>query len=58
MQDDFIVQVDLTKDLEKVSAECQDEMLKANRELLLAQLFCARMAFDFRENLGLVSFTI
>ena len=38
-QDDFICKVDLHKDVEEESAAAQEEMLKANRDLLIASLF-------------------
>ena len=39
MQDDFICKVDLRRDVEEESAAVQEEMLKANRDLLIASLF-------------------
>ena len=38
-QDDFICKVDLHRDVEEESAAVQEEMLKANRDLLIASLF-------------------
>ena len=39
VQDDFICKVNLHRDVEDEPATVQEEMLKANRDLLIARLF-------------------